>query len=200
MESKHVAVKVLRLSPGNMEELLRVNPRIKIVHLFRDPRSVIHSHLTTEFYQLTQDISKDMINDIDALCSRLNEDIVALKKMIKKYPGRLKVVRYEDFVDKNAFLERAQELYDFLGFSFTAENIRHLINNFYLDANNHRIKFQPKEGFRDMSNFELVRYIDDNCDATYEAVGYLKFKSELDFKNTTFRAISDNGLKEMAIF
>ncbi|WAQ99951.1 hypothetical protein MAR_024324, partial [Mya arenaria] len=43
-------IKLLRLTLGSLQPLLENNEHLKVVHLFRDPRAIIHSRMYTRYY------------------------------------------------------------------------------------------------------------------------------------------------------
>ena len=47
---KHRVIKMLRVTLGTLRPLLEKNPRLKIVHLVRDPRAVMHSRKYSRYY------------------------------------------------------------------------------------------------------------------------------------------------------
>ena len=172
-----MVTKILRLSPGNIGGLLRFNPRLKLVHLFRNPRSVIHSHLNTEFYHLTEGMTSGVNRDIDALCSRLEKDSSALKQLSKQFPDRVKIVRYEDFVDRDTFLHKVQDLYDFVGFSFPKEEQKSLFSKYYSNESGTQTRSYLNEGFSESPNLHIINYIDKQCESAYASIGYHNFNS-----------------------
>lgn len=190
LRSKRVVSKVLRVSPSNLAELLQNNPRLKIVHLFRDPRSVIHSHLNTEFYHLTENMSADVTKDIDAFCLRLNKDVKSLAHLMRLYPERVKVVRYEDFTDRETFVARVQDLYSFLGVSFSEKDKHTLFCKYYSAKDLKKLKAISAGSYRELSKFDIVQYIDSKCGAASSAIGYNKFMSETELRNVSFRAVT----------
>lgn len=171
------------MSPSNMIALLRSHPRLKVVHLFRDPRSVIHSHFNTEFYHLTEDMPEAAVSDIKAVCARFSKDITVLEQMVREFPGRVMVIRYEDIVDEDSFVDRVKQLYNFIGFSFSKGENESILRKFHAPKNS-------AGSYRELSNFTTVNYIDKQCAGVNAALGYVPFKSERDLRNQSISAVS----------
>jgi chondroitin 6-sulfotransferase 3/keratan sulfate 6-sulfotransferase 1 len=95
--SKLIAVKVIRLDMRLVEDLLKTDPNVRIIHLVRDPRGLL-----TSWWRVTRLPNNDTarheykMRDAYLLCKRISSDVHALKELEAKYPGRLLMIRYED--------------------------------------------------------------------------------------------------------
>ena len=184
-EAKHRVTKVLRLSLDNTEVLLRDNPRLKVIHLLRDPRGTIHSHIKTRWFPFSDKSVEAVTNNADATCSRMLHDIEAGKRLMRQFPNRVKIIHYEDFNDT---IELAKHLYDFLGMEFT-EKYRNFANTSDTRSATRRTDGYHKFSYRDTLSWETVQIIDSVCNNLYKESGYKVFPTEKDLRNSNVSAI-----------
>lgn len=89
--SKIVAAKVIRMRMENIAYLLKLDPSIKIVHYFRDPRGTLLSRsggVRKKVHYMT--------DSAKSLCSQMMQDIYVRKQLEKIYPHNFYVLKYED--------------------------------------------------------------------------------------------------------
>lgn len=91
--SSVVAVKVIRLDMSLVEELLRADQDLRVIHLVRDPRGMMESYRRIGVPKQT---NEQMRISADIACKRMLEDCIARRRLGTMYPGRTLLVRYED--------------------------------------------------------------------------------------------------------
>ncbi|XP_028035852.1 carbohydrate sulfotransferase 4-like isoform X1 [Bombyx mandarina] len=86
------SMKVVRLRLRLVQELLEDKElNAKVVFLIRDPRGVLQSRLHRDFCHPSPDCSNP-----ELLCADMISDYVAASRLLKLYPDKLMVLRYED--------------------------------------------------------------------------------------------------------
>lgn len=175
----HRVTKVVRLSLDNTETLLRENTRLKVVHLFRDPRGIINSEIKTKWFPFSGKKEEAVKNNSIALCDRLLNDIKAGKQLIETFPDRVLIIQYEEFCDT---VSLARYLYDFVGMTFTEEHKKFANTSDTLSATAKTDGYHPF-AFRDSLPWQTVRTIDSVCQEVYRELGYTSFNNEDDFRN-----------------
>ena len=183
--AEHRVTKVLRLSLDNTEDLLRDNPRLKVIHLLRDPRGTINSQIKTRWFPFSDKSQEAVRNDADALCSRMLHDIKAGTRLMRQFPNRAKIIHYEDFNDT---IELAQYLYDFLGMGFSDKYRQHA-NTSDTRTATRKTDGYHKFSYRDTLSWETVQIIDTVCEDLYNESGYKPFATEQDLRNINVSAI-----------
>lgn len=183
LEARHRLVKVLRMDLKQASDLLDTNPRLKIVQLFRDPRGSMNSHLHTDWYSLNINSIEKVEDDAIVLCSRLRNDISVGEKLIGRYPGRVKIVQYEDLDGA----EKYRKLMKFLDFD--------------VDKNIPRGKrslgyYTQKAGFHPFNyrvnlRWETVEILNKHCSDVYDLLGLRMFNSESELKNMSINGVID---------
>jgi len=112
--------KVVRATMNSMGPLLRALPTLRIIHLVRDPRAVALSRVRFGpsgkglYYQqvLKSKSGSRYVAEATQYCHHVNADIRSRRALESEFPGRIKLVRYEDVVDNPA--ERFREVYELL--------------------------------------------------------------------------------------
>lgn len=173
---KHHVLKVLRLTLDNYEPLLNEMTNLKVIQLFRDPRGILNSHLTTGFYKKKVNTVDKIKQDMKTHCKRILYDIDVAKAFQVKYPDRFRVVQYEDFFDLE---KKASALYDFMGMD--KANVTKELNNL-IKPQDSRSGFHPYS-YRTKLPWHLERLILKDCRQVYLELGYPIFDTEEDYKN-----------------
>ncbi|XP_045215485.2 carbohydrate sulfotransferase 1-like [Mercenaria mercenaria] len=175
-EAKHKISKVLRLSLGALGNLLRDIPRLKGIHLFRDPRAVIHSRLETHGYPLERTkIHSGIKNNAKALCNKMASDLEEGKRLKKMFPNRFRFIHYEDIYTRDYALI---ELHTFLGMTINNDiiyNARARVSNRGsrrdLSARSERIR-NNAFWWRRYLSWDIVKLVDAECSFLYSELGY----------------------------
>ena len=110
-------MKTIRLE---VDDLTEIDPDLKVIVLFRDPRAIMTS------IKLTPDFWTDENQNENYICSKINQNMAELKKL-KSASSRIKFVRYEDFVDQSE--KTIEDLYEFLNISYLLPFTRQAIKN-----------------------------------------------------------------------
>ena len=182
--AKHRVTNVLRLSLDNTEDLLRDNPRLKVIHLLRDPRGTINSNIKNRWFPFSDKSRKSVRNNADAMCSRMLHDIKAGTRLMRQFPNRVKIIHYEDFNDTT---ELAKYLYDFLGMEFS-DKYRQLANTSDIRSATRKTDGYHQLSYRDTLSWETVQIIDSVCEDLYNESGYKPFATEQDLRNNNVSA------------
>lgn len=189
-QANHRVTKVLRLSVDNLEKLLIFNPKLKIIHLFRDPRAVINSRLTTSWYYLKEDKNDTHYEAIranaDGLCRRMTYDLEAGIKLKNKFPTRFAFLLFEDIysdVDKKVF-----DLYRYFGMS--ALDIRDkYLNITDIGKYEHTVVKKSNDfscWWRTHMPLKAVKAIEDVCSSVFSVFPYIKLPNENLLRNVNF--------------
>lgn len=190
----HTVAKVLThrlpvnfLDVGHLEPLLNSSGgQLKIVHLMRDPRAVIASMdrvgwslnnsavntAVTNFHLFTTLVQK--------FCSSMIRSLRFALSGEDKFPGRYKLLRYEDLV--RSPLNTSQELFDFAGIPMSNQVKKYLVNsaNSSRDRryNNHEYGTLRNnasvliDAWRDQFSVEAVRAVESHCWPVLKILGY----------------------------
>ena len=118
-KSSHVITKVLRLTTGSLEDLLKKRDDLKIIHLFRNPLAIINSRTESVGYPV-----RDYAANAVTLCKKMMIDYDGAKRLKEKYPDRVKLVFYEDI--KSNVNEKIKKLYEFIGMEFIQSEVDRL--------------------------------------------------------------------------
>ena len=105
--------KVLRLTTESLEDLLLQNDRIKVIHLFRDPRAIVNSRIESRGYP-----THDVTSNSRTLCDKMSFDYEGGLRLMEKFPDRFRFIVYEDI--KSNIESAIKKLYDFVGMNFNA--------------------------------------------------------------------------------
>mgnify|MGYP000166837795 CR=1 FL=1 len=175
---KHV-LKVLRSTLDNHEELLKGLPNLKVIQLFRDPRGILSSRLSTSFYMNKLKTDESIVEAMKIQCRRMVYDIQVSEVFRHKYPDRFRVVQYEDFDDLE---HKAELLYEFMKLETTDESRQRLKK--LITPEGARSGFHPYN-YRTKLPWKLERLIFKYCEPVYKALGYPIFKTEKEYMNTS---------------
>jgi keratan sulfate 6-sulfotransferase 1 len=99
---------------GNVIDMMEYWPNLKVVHIIRDPRGMVHSRL-----KVGQDLQLafNLENHANELCSHMYEDVKFSWYMQRKFNDRISAVSYEAFVESP--YSGTSFLYDFLNMLYT---------------------------------------------------------------------------------
>ncbi|XP_069122578.1 carbohydrate sulfotransferase 1-like [Argopecten irradians] len=171
-------LKTIRLSMDVVEILMKIIPKLKVVHLLRDPRGMIYSRKRGGFVKKWM----SMTTVAQSVCRRFERDIEIAAKLRRIYPGRLKTYLYEQIAEHPKIASTS--LFKFLSLTapsdFDAWLHHHtaagLQGHYYgtvrpnstVTANNWRLRMPYSE----------VREIDNECSKFYNYTGILKAEYE----------------------
>lgn len=175
--SKVRLIKSLRISFALVKEIIAQIKDVKIIHLFRDPRAVIHSRR----------VIGQGITNTRHLCDRMARDIDMARLLRSVLPDRVYPLRYECLAQRTDSVLR--KLYSDLLLHYGVQTDRWIATytNSSAEINQHGygvFKFKSSgkySGWRLKIRFLIVNGIDRVCTEVYERIGVRPFnnRSEL---------------------
>ena len=187
--SKHRVIKLLRMTIDNLDILLERNKKLKIIHLFRDPRGILNSHLKTSWFGRNDKTMAEFVrNDSKVMCERMMIDLKSGKILQAKFPGRIKFIQYEDL--GNILQNRMHVLNDFARFELSKEQSE-LING-SIDTGQYTDQrgFHPYS-YRNSLSWDVVRICDSECSDLLTQLGYTLYENEVHLRNMSQPAAVD---------
>ena len=188
ISAKHRIIKLLRMTLDNLELLLQKNKHLKVVHLFRDPRAIINSHINTGWFGYDQYDPIFIVGDAGVTCQRMMTDIQAGKRLLQKYPGRIKFIQYEDV--GNLEPDKMKRLYAFLGMSFTIQEDT-LIRKVKLPRKTSSVKGFHPYNYRETLSWKVVETVDRECSEVITELGYQLYRNEQHLRNMSHPAATN---------
>ncbi|XP_060604036.1 carbohydrate sulfotransferase 4-like [Ruditapes philippinarum] len=171
----HRVLKVLRLSFSSFQPLMEINPKLKIVHLVRDPRAIIHSRLYSRFYPVERPRKNDSLEK--NLCEKMLEDIKDVIKLKINYPDRVIVLYYEDIIENMDI--RLKQIYKKLNLTYNKEGVETFskinVNLSPPEMGSSFTKDRKHDNafwWRKYITWEEVQRIDNWCGELYSILGY----------------------------
>ena len=197
--AKHRVSKVLRMTVGRLETVLRHNPNLIVLHLFRDPRAIINSRLETKGYPMRANPrgSKEISLNAKALCDKMTVDFEEGLKLMDKFPDRFRFLHYEDLA---LHLDSIIKLYDYAGITYDEANFKRV---YAVKTNDPEKKLGEREKERKTNNalwwrtylsYDVVKQVDIVCYEVYRNLGYPIFKNLTQLRSLT-KADDLSGLK-----
>ncbi|XP_052796455.1 carbohydrate sulfotransferase 5-like isoform X2 [Mya arenaria] len=187
--AQYVVTKVLRMSVGNYRPLLLHNPRLKVVHLFRDPRAIINSRIKTYGYPLDSSgrvKSVEVKRNAEALCSKMISDFEEGMKLQNDFPGRFKFIHYEDITSRD---ESLIQLHTYLGMRLTLKNLRGIRTD-YTKAGasmNYKARDIRKKNnafwWKDIIKWQTVTIVNAVCANLFDKLGYIRISTEQELRS-----------------
>ncbi len=108
-------MKVIRLSFDMIDRILRQLPNTYVIHFLRDPRSIISSRFSRDFFTSTASPE----HEASLLCKKMAADIKKRQILEARYPGQFITVYYEELV-RGPFVT-VQNMYSKLGTSLPSD-------------------------------------------------------------------------------
>ena len=102
-----VVAKTIRLTMQHVEIMMKYDPLLKVIHLVRDPRSIIASRI-----QIKSKLGSEVFSSIDLLCQDMLSDIDKAASLHQLYPGRILELPYELAAKERILVIR--QLYNYL--------------------------------------------------------------------------------------
>ena len=173
----------------NLDILLEHNRKLKIIHLFRDPRGILNSHLKTSWFGRNDKTMPECVrNDSKVMCERMMIDLKSGKILQAKFPGRVKFIQYEDL--GNILQNRMHVLNDFAGFELSKEQSE-LING-SMDTGQYTDQrgFHPYS-YRNSLSWDNVRICYSECSDLLTQLGYTLYDNEVHLRNMSQPAAVD---------
>lgn len=192
-KKSHRFIKVLRLSVGSFRPLLEAHPRLKVLHLVRDPRAIVNSrHFTRNYPVYGYQDSNTMERN---LCNKMAIDHREGLKLMADFPERVKFLYYEDVL---ANLDsRVQQVFQFLKMRYNVSEVRDLLNinvnqspsekgNDFVDDR----KNDNSNWWRRHIQMYQMKHVDSACAEVYTRYGYKMAKEESSLRNVSYSLLS----------
>ncbi|XP_021374890.1 uncharacterized protein LOC110464150 isoform X2 [Mizuhopecten yessoensis] len=181
-------LKTIRLSMDIVEILMKIIPRLKVIHLLRDPRGMIESRKRGGFLGPRMDV--DITTVARSVCERFERDIEIATKLKQKYPGRLKTYLYEQIAEhpKSA----SASLFNFLGLTASDSFDMWLHNHTAAGSNGKYYGTTRANSSLTASSWRLhmsyndVLKVDNECQTFYSYTGILKAVSNKSLRDLNF--------------
>jgi len=93
-----VAAKVIRLHMSFADRLLSDDPRLRLIHVVRDPRGMVESWRKLATKRGRRTSMKQTRLNARLICRRMMTDCRIRRRLEPKYPRRILLLRYEDLV------------------------------------------------------------------------------------------------------
>lgn len=185
--SKHVFIKTIRLSMEVVSLLLDLIPDLKVIHLIRDPRGIIHSRFRGRVVN-----GSNLEVSAKSMCNRILMDVMRSYHLKSKYPGRIKTQLYE-YLAENP-LESLHDLHRFTNTTVLPSMKEYVYN--------HTMSGSKKRGYyntirenstitsltwRMRMKWEDVEVVDRQCQELYDHLGFISFSDKSQLTNLSFK-------------
>ncbi|XP_013421993.1 carbohydrate sulfotransferase 1 [Lingula anatina] len=187
-------LKLLRIRMNQVETLMQKNPRLKVIHLVRDPRAALISR------RKVGEMIGNLEMEANMRCMEILRDYSTRQRLEHVFPNRIMQVRYEDLAEFPT--ETATAIYEFLGLPFpksvekwlfnatqSAGNVTKGIGDYGTVRKNSTAtahawiqKISPADAFQ----------IDQVCSVIYPLLGYRPYKELQPLRNLTGESLSNN--------
>ena len=154
------ASKILRGNMSSMADILKDFPKLKVIHLLRDPRGIIMSRKRT-FDGFIPNL--DFGTQARLLCTKMREDIRQRRELAERYPGLTMEMTYERLA-RNP-LKYVEAIYKFVGIHLT-----NLTKNWIVQSTPK--SYNISVGWRNKINESIKREIDAECADLYAVTPY----------------------------
>jgi len=149
--------------------------KVKVLLLVRDPRGTMESRRHRDWCPGNPDCE-----DPAKLCGDLESDYYAYQQLVKQYPERYKVFRYEDF-SMNPY-NNSKEVFQFFGFTMHTNVINfldtHTKNNIGGVSSTFRDSKTAPFKWREKLTAQDVFTIQEKCDKAMQLWGYRKLSPD----------------------
>ena len=188
-------MKTVRLDLRETETLIKdPSLNLKILFLVRDPRGTYNSRSDTEISRWCED-RKQCVN-LELGCEQMMDNINAAFDLETRYPGTIKLVRYEDLsmnphdvvTDMMDFLDlpMIEELNNYIVTHTGAEKQK---NNRY---GTYRNSTARASAWRDKMSFDRIKEIQNACRAPMSKLGYRLLHNPEETKNRNLKPLASN--------
>ncbi|XP_021369207.1 carbohydrate sulfotransferase 5-like isoform X2 [Mizuhopecten yessoensis] len=171
-------IKTIRLNLETVDLLLGRLPRLRVIHLIRDPRAIIHSRVRVKL--LTWG---NIRQEATELCAKISTDILLSIKLKHQHPERFNLLLYEHLAERPEVI--ADRIYTFAGLNMTAYVMRYVQ---YLTRYGRRLECfwctqrgnsnRTAKLWRVYTPYSHIRTIDAVCGMVYHVVGYQPITDE----------------------
>lgn len=192
-------VKSIRYRGEWVKGALERNPHLKILFLVRDFRATLYSQSATfrTFQMSTEGEAR-----AKTMCTVLERESRELQLLHRLYPGRIKIIRYEDgCMDPMAY---AKSIYSFAGLRFSesteiyVKNLTHskksekvLLGSYEIERSD---PVRAMNKWRLKADFDLIQKIDRVCKKAYAIFGYNSVETVKQLQSNSFLLVNNPKL------
>ena len=187
--SKYRIIKTIRINMSLVKPLLAEIPNLKVIHLVRDPRGIIHSRGKKKNKWMTMGTDTHS----KALCKEMSQDVVDAFDLQTKYPFQIDTFSYEMIASKP--VEMTKYLYKFLNMPYDDsvevwlnKSVRASDDNGYFGAQRKNSEDASTQWRKEMSFTEAIT-VQKNCARVLSLLGYTTFKSEIKMRDTNLSSM-----------
>ena len=125
-EKNLIGIKTIRMQFSMVEDMLKQDPEIKVIHYLRDPRGIVSSRVKSSWLQ-SEVSHKSWEKEISLLCRKMKDDNKYKTKIRENFPSSVLTVKYEDFAKDPT--ETGKQIYNHIGAPFSKELQEWLYNS-----------------------------------------------------------------------
>ncbi|KAK7093790.1 carbohydrate sulfotransferase 5-like [Littorina saxatilis] len=194
-QAKVKLIKVIRLGLRDLEPLLKEYPDLVLILLARDPRASVWSMIQV----FKEEKAHNHSSYVHGMCNSLDDDISSLRELRHRYPGRVRLLRYEALAENPVKVSKL--LYRFIGLKWNnhAENLvrrQTSASVSQIKALKETNKTVPYSVWREDSlkasrawkrdvDWLFVRTAQEKCFGVIRQLGYTLFRHEADLRDNT---------------
>ncbi|XP_013183328.1 carbohydrate sulfotransferase 4 [Amyelois transitella] len=188
------SMKVVRVRLRLMQEILEDKElNVKVVLLIRDPRGVMQSRQHRDFCQPAPDCWKP-----ELLCADMISDYVAAGRLLKQYPDKLMVLRYEELALNP--VGTTQYLLKFLGLGMTPSIERFLSTHTSVEvagvSSTFRISQDVPFRWKNVLDFNYVDDMQTVCKEAMDLWGYRLAHNSSHMTSKEFNPIMEYSVRQ----
>ncbi|XP_070193835.1 carbohydrate sulfotransferase 1-like isoform X2 [Littorina saxatilis] len=190
-------VKTIRIRGSAVRKMMEKHPDLKIIYLIRDPRGTLASQkrVFNNFkWEETANFSANY-------CQTFREDLAEIGQLLERFPGRLRLLRYENMAENP--LKEAEAMYRFLGLDFTP-TVREFVFNKTMAGQKGKSAYstsrqnstETANSWRKKLTIAVAMTIDRNCKDIYQHLGYLPVNTLMeltDFSHSLKKKVAFHG-------
>ena len=194
LEAPLRVIKFIRLRMPLVAELLLLYPNMKVIYLQRDPRGILRSRIKTKLI-----MSLEFKNNVESHCYKSMNGINILRNISRLYPGTFKTVIYEDVAENP--VELLESVFSFCNLNFSSDMKNYTISLTSLGGKN-ACSYCIERGnsketayqWRKEMTISNVSFIDKQCSAVYDILGYKRFFRLSDLRNVSLTSRTSSKL------
>lgn len=187
LTSKHIIIKTIRIPLTTLVPLAELFPKLRIVHLLRDPRATLYSQ--SFFGMVNKDTSQEYAT---MFCRRVYDDLTTAKHTSSLQSSRYFSISYEHLAKYS--LESTKNLYNFLEIDFNASVVSRLENLTKAEKTCDESVLCTKsfnssaeaDKWRLSIPYSFVHTVDSVCHMLYSIVGLQSIPDEYHLRNLSF--------------
>ncbi|XP_060591885.1 carbohydrate sulfotransferase 1-like [Ruditapes philippinarum] len=186
-DSTHKVTKVLRLTTDLLAPVLQSRENLKVIHLFRDPRAIVNSRITSWYPSYTD---KMIIENAKSLCNKMLYDFREGQKVQKLFPDRFRFIYYEDL--NVVILNKSKLLYNYLGMNINEKYYPNIMKlSAFKDAGSGAMERKRNTAFwwRNSLKWEIVEKMEEICKDVYKEVGYKSFHNKQEYDDLSIPSV-----------